>query len=375
MIRTGCLILIMASALPAQSWDNLVDRYFEQAVFRFNPSTATTSGFHHHDAEIEDFSTQTNDEQRKTLHRFEQEITAFRGDAPDRELLLANIHSTLLALDSIRMWEKNPDMYSSAASSAAFVIMSRKFAPVDSRLASMVSRERLMPRLFAEARVNLKNPPKVYTEVAIDQLPGIVEFFRNDVPLAFRDSKNQALLAEFHKANDTVIKELQSYLAWLKSDLLPRSKGDFRLGRDNYSKKLLYDEMVDIPLDRLLDIGYKDLRRNQQAFRDTAKKIDPSKTPQQILEAAEKDHPSGSQLLKSFSDTLEGLRAFIIQRHLVTIPSTAFPIVEETPPFMRALTSASMDMPGPYEKVAKDAFFNVTLPDKTLKPAEVRRLP
>jgi uncharacterized protein (DUF885 family) len=39
------------------------------------------------------------------------------------------------------------------------------------------------------------------------------------------------------------------------------------------------------------------------------------------------------------------------------------PIVEETPPFARALTFASMDTPGPYEKVAKEAFFNVTLPE------------
>jgi uncharacterized protein (DUF885 family) len=39
------------------------------------------------------------------------------------------------------------------------------------------------------------------------------------------------------------------------------------------------------------------------------------------------------------------------------------PIVEETPPFMRATTFASMDTPGPYETVAKEAYFNVTLPE------------
>ena len=54
----------------------------------------------------------------------------------------------------------------------------------------------------------------------------------------------------------------------------------------------------------------------------------------------------------------------------MTIPSPVMPIVEETPPFMRALTSASMDTPGPYEKVAKEAFFNVTLPEKTWSAAQ-----
>src|SRR6201995_3486286 len=91
--------------------------------------------------------------------------------------------------------------------------------------------------------------------------------------------------------------------------------------------------------------------------------INPSKTPRQILDAAEKDHPSADKLLDAFRNTLSGLREYIVQHHIVTIPSPVPPIVEETPPFMRALTTASMDTPGPYEKVAKEAFFNVTLPD------------
>jgi hypothetical protein len=128
--------------------------------------------------------------------------------------------------------------------------------------------------------------------------------------------------------------------------------------------------MVDIPLDKLLEIGYADLRKNQEAFRDTAKKIDPKKTPQQILNEAEKDHPPADKMLQAFRDTLSGLREYIVQHHLMTIPSPVMPIVEETPPFMRALTSASMDTPGPYEKVAKEAFFNVTLPEKTWSAAQ-----
>jgi uncharacterized protein (DUF885 family) len=57
------------------------------------------------------------------------------------------------------------------------------------------------------------------------------------------------------------------------------------------------------------------------------------------------------------------MREFIERRRIVDIPSPVPPIVQETPPFMRALTFASMDTPGPYENVAKEAFFNVTLPE------------
>src|SRR6185295_4612173 len=172
------------------------------------------------------------------------------------------------------------------------------------------------------------------------------------------------LLADFQSANKSVIASLKEYEQWMKQDLQPRSQGDFRLGAPTYTKKLQYEEMVDIPLDRLLQIGYDDLRANQKKFAETAARIDTKKTPKQILDEMEKDHPPAGKLLDAFRDTLGGLTKFIEDRKIVTIPSPVPPILEETPPFMRALTFASMDTPGPFENVAKEAFFNVTLPEK-----------
>ncbi len=383
MKRFVIVILVMAGVVHGQtrpqSWDALVDRFFDEADFRFNPTSGTSAGFHRYDTQLEDFSRSSINQQVSILRQYEREVQAFpasnlnQEQAADRELVLGTIRSSLLDLESIRTWEKNADHYSSAATNAVFVIMSRKFAPPEERLKSVIARERQMPKMFADARANLKNPPRIYTEVAIEQLPGIVSFFEKDVPLAFAAVKDRALLDQFHQANAAVVRELQSYQTFLKNDLLPRSKGDFRIGADNFRKKLLYDEMVDIPLDRLLQIGYANLHQNQQFFRETAKKIDPSKTPQQILDAAEKDHPSADKLLDAFRNTLSGLREYIVQHHIVNIPSPVPPIVEETPPFMRALTTASMDTPGPYEKVAKEAFFNVTLPEKNWTPEHVRQ--
>jgi hypothetical protein len=349
-------ILLWVGMAYGQTWD----RYFDEAYFHFNPSAGTSAGFHQYDPSLEDFSREAVRHQTIVLKKYEREIGGFAASA-DREIVLGNIRSTLLDLESIRTWETNPDLYSSTASNAVFVIMSRNFAPQDERLKSVIARERQMPKMFETARANLKNPPRIYTEVALEQLPGIVSFFEKDVPLAFGGVKDRALLDSFHEANGSVIRELQRYETFLKNDLLPRSKGDFRIGAENYRKKLLYDEMVDIPLEKLLQIGYADLRRNQELFRETAKKIDPKRTPEQILEAAEKDHPAADKLLDAFRDTLGGLRTYITAHRIVTIPS----------PFMRALTTASMDTPGAFEKVAKEAFFNVTLPEKNWTPEHV----
>jgi uncharacterized protein (DUF885 family) len=360
----------MAGMAEAQT-RSLADRYFDEAVFPYSPSSATSAGFHQWDTVLEDYSAAAIAKHVETLRRFEKEVSATPANFADRDLLLTNIHSQLLDAEAIRMWEKNPDLYSSTASNAVFVIMSRKFAPAEVRMEAAIAREKGMAKLFASARANLKNPPRIYTEVAIEQLPGIISFFEKDVPAAFGDVKNAELKERFYKTNSGAIAELQSYEGWLKSDLLPRSKGDFRIGAENYRKKLLYDDMVDIPLDKLLEIGYQNLRQNQQWFRDTAKKINPNKTPQQILEEAEKNHPAPDKLLQAFRDTLDGLRTYITGHKIAGIPSPVLPIVEETPPFLRALTFASLDMPGPYEKVAREAFFNVTLPEKSWTAKEV----
>ena len=361
---------MIGGPLEAQPSPEQVDRFFDDVYFKFNPTTGTSSGFHQYDTQLEDYSKAGIDAQAKALHRAEREFAALPED-PDRDLILSYIRATLLDMEQVRSWEKNPDNYSSGVTSSIFVIMSRTFAPPADRLQSVIARERLIPAVFDAARANLKNPPRIYTEVAIEQLPGIVSFFQNDVPAAFKQVTDPKLLADFQKSNETVIDALKHYQTFLMNDLLPRSHGDFRLGANLFRKKLLYEEMVDIPLDKLLEIGIADLRRNQEAFKQTAAKIDPSKTPQQILDEATHDHPAPDHLLQAFRDVLGGLRDYIIAKQIITIPSPVLPILEETPPFMRALTTASMDTPGPYEMVAKEAFFNVTLPEPSWTPKEV----
>jgi uncharacterized protein (DUF885 family) len=371
-------------AMPASDFANndkvfnsLADQYFDKYYFKFNPSQGTAAGFHQYDSQLEDYSKTALDQQITTLKNFQKviaKIDPLQLSAPTRvdlTLVLNDINARLLSLENIRPWEKNPDIYSSGITNSIFVIMARTFAPPADRLKSVIAREKQVPAVFQAARQNLKNPPLIYVDVALEQIPGLIGFFQKDVPAAFKDVKDQALLGQFQAANQKVMDELKSYGQWMEKDLKPQAHGDFRIGADNYSKKLLYDEDVDIPLPRLLEIGMANLRLNQEAFKETAAKLDPNKTPQQILEELEKDHPAPDKLLQTFRDTLGGLKGFLAQHHIVKLPSEVLPIVQETPPFARALTFASMDTPGPFEKVAKEAFFNVTLPEASWTPQEV----
>jgi uncharacterized protein (DUF885 family) len=382
-------VLLVGSAAPVDAAQNLSadgatqtfhflsDQFFSDVYFKFSPTNGTASGLHQYDTQLEDYSAGAVQEEVAALHGFEKKISAIDPSAldasvaADRDILLANIRSELLTLEVIRPWEKNPDNYSSGITNSAFVIMERPYAPANTRLRALVEREKLMPQALAEARKNLKNPPKIYTEIALEQIDGDVSFFENDVPSAFFSgadgeeiATDATAKAEFAKTNAAVIAALKSYGEWMKTDLLPRSNGDFRLGADTFQKKLSYDEMVDIPLGKLLEIALSDLHKNQAEFARVAKEVDPAKSPQEVLAELATIHPAPDDLLNAFHGTFDSLIGFIREHHIITIPSDVQPVLEETPPFMRATTSASMDPPGPFETHSTKAYFNVTLPEK-----------
>jgi uncharacterized protein (DUF885 family) len=379
-ISTPFLLLSLAIALPpspsqaqhlsadgaAQTFSTYTQQYFDD-YFKLNQ----------YDTQLEDYSAAGVQHEIAVLHEWEKKLATIDPRALDAEpaadyqILLNSIRAQLLQLEVVRPWEKNPDTYSSGPTGSIFSIMERPYAPVNTRLRAAIEREKLIPQVLLDARKNLKNPPRIYTEIALEQIDGSASFFATDVPSAFADADDAAARAEFSRTNAAVVAALKSYGEWMKTDLLPRSNGDFRYGADTFAKALSYDEMVDTPLDRLLAIGMADLHKNQAEFARVAKLIDPAKTPQQELAELALIHPAPDKLLQAFHDKFNSEIAFIKSHHIITLPSDVEPVLEETPPFMRATTQASMDAPGPFETHSTKAYFNVTLPEKDWSPERV----
>ena len=357
-----------AAAEPAADFNALVDKYFD-FYFTNSPAEATQDGFHQYDSKLGDYSAAGRADEiaglKEYLAKFEKlDRSSLTPDtAADLDWMISSIHSQLLELEDIQMWRKDPNVYTSSVTDGIFSLMKRNFAPPEQRLQSVIGRERQIPNALEAARQNLKNPPRIYVEIALQQLPDETDFFRNDVPAAFSQVTDPKLLAEFKASNQAVIEAFGSYQKFLHDTVLPRSNGDFRLGAENYRKKLLYDEMVDIPIDRLLEIGYANLRANQKWMKEVAAQIDPNRTTAQVLADLQNHHPAPDQLLQAFRDTLGGLKEFIEAKKIITIPPGMLPILEETPPFERATTEASIDTPGPYETHDNKALFNVTTAD------------
>ena len=124
-----------APQAPAAPWNALVDDFVVNVYLKFSPTGATALGLHQYDNLLEDYSRAGVDQQIAVLRQYEKRVASFDAtrlsetEAGDREMLLGNMRSSLLTLETIRPWEKNPDGYSSGIANGVYVIVSRKFAP------------------------------------------------------------------------------------------------------------------------------------------------------------------------------------------------------------------------------------------------------
>jgi len=346
-------------------WDAIVDGWFAEEAFD-RPSWATNQGVHAYDQKLEGTSREAI---QRRLQRARTARDAARALEPghlspwrrlDRESFVGRMGAIELDLETTRSWERNPGWYSNVLSSGIFSIVKRDYAPADTRMEAVNARLAEARRVFADARANLKNPPKIHTEVAIGQTRGLVAFLRDTVPMRLAAAKDAETKATFERRKSEAIAEVESYVAWLEKDLLPRSTGDFRIGRDTYQKKLLYDEGFGDPVDSLLARGYRELAENHRRMVETARRIDPAATPEQVLAAMAAKHPAEDELLPATRAGLDKIRRFIEEKKICTPPANQNLIVAETPIFSRSSSFASMDSPGVFEKNANEAYYNVT---------------
>jgi hypothetical protein len=203
-----------------------VARAYLDDTYRRQPTLATFLGIHKYNELLRDPSRQAVLNEVAAARQFRERAAAINAttlspaNQLDREQLLLAIDSRVLTLETVRPWARDPDSYSSGLTNTAYIMIKRAFAPPDERLRQLVAREKAMPATLAEARKNLDNPPRIYTEIAIEQLDGNRDFFRTAVASAFPTVTDKALLADFKQANDAVIAALDDYKKWLQSDLL-----------------------------------------------------------------------------------------------------------------------------------------------------------
>jgi uncharacterized protein (DUF885 family) len=338
------------------------------------PVTATGWGIHDHDhalGALDAAAIAARAEQvRGLLAEVEAMAGALRGPARhDHRLLDHALRAELLELEEVRSWQRNPMLYNDEIASGMATLIDREFAPLAERMRSMTARMDAIPAVVAAARANLRDVPELFAETAIRLAQGTASFLRDDVPAALAaqgvaavEASDPGLVRDFERAHARAVAEVEGFATWLERELLPGAHGDFRLGRELFRRKLLYEEHVDLTPEALRDMNEAAIREYHAWVAREAARIDPGKPPAEVMAALASDYPQPDALLDTARQYMTQAREYVIDHHLLTLPSDEVPIVRPTPAYART-GFASMSAPGPFEDRATTAYYNITLVD------------
>jgi Uncharacterized protein conserved in bacteria len=369
------LFLVSLSSFPesirglaAEAEDGEYEAVAEEYIKGYlgaHPLEGTALGLHEYDGKITDYSRLALDAEISRLRRFDDRLSKFDPgklsprQSIDLRILQAAVKKDLFEMQDMSVFERNPMVYARAADVNVYI--KRNFAPLEDRVRSLVAIESQIPNILIAARTNLNDVvPKPYVELAIQIAKGSADFLKKDLVAVVGTPKDEQLRVAFHEANRKAANALNDYAAWLEREKLPKASLDFALGEEKFRRFLAHTEFVDLPPQKILEIGLEQLKAEQTAFAEAAKKIDPNKSPIEVFKQIQSEHPTPQNLIPDVAKDLDKIRKYVLSRRLVSIPSEIRAKVKETPQYLRATSFASMDTPGPFEKRATEAYYYVT---------------
>jgi uncharacterized protein (DUF885 family) len=332
------------------------------------PTIAALDGIHAHDDLLEDCSRAAIDADLRALAGFARRLREIdpNGLSPvervEQPMIADHIKARMFDLEEVRTWEKNPHIYADTIASSLATQALFSFAPATERARRVLSKLRQAPRLIDAARKNIKDPPGIFTKIGIETFNGTLRFIEHDLPRAFRAVDDMHLLGDLADASMEAAAAIRAYIDYLEKEQAPKARASFRLGRDQFAQKLRLDEGVSLDVDRLLAIAGRELAVVEEAFRETAAKLDGG-DPLKAWEKAKARHPAPGELVKAAEEQIGELLAFVEHRKLVTVPPGEPIVVAPTPDFFRWST-ASMWTPGPFESKPSRAYYYVTDVDR-----------
>jgi uncharacterized protein (DUF885 family) len=356
---------------PSEPFPHFVDDYLAY-LYEVCPTQATLDGTHLHDDLLEDLSRTAIDAHVRALSGFGRRLhqidpaslpTTERIEHP---IVVSNIEARMFELEEVRTWERNPQIYADLIGAGLAGQALFAYAPEAERARRVVSKLRQVPRLVQAARDNIKDAPGIFVKMGLESWRGILKFIDADLPRAFASLDDLHILGDLADTSSEASHAITGYIDYLESDLAPRAKASFRLGREKFEKKLRLEEGITFTADRLLAIALRELHEVQEEFRTLASRLRGGDV-QAGWRAATEHHPAAGEVVKAAQDQVKELEQFLRRQSIVTVPDGEPLIVAPTPEFYR-WTFASMWTPGPFETKPSRAYYYLTDADRSWPP-------
>lgn len=366
----AALLVLAGCNQNSANWEDFQNRFIERA-FELDPTFGAGQGKHEFDGRLPDWSEEGLTAAKTFLRDTITQAEAMRGlnaeQTFQRDYLVAVARGQLFWLETADQPHTNPAFYMGALSPSMYV--TRPYAPLDVRLRAYIQYLQAIPNAATQIRANLRTPlPVTFINYGRSAFGGLAAYYQGDGKAAFAEVNDPALQRELSEASNAAAVAMTGLSNWLETQR-PTATNDFALGAERFAQMLRDTEMVDIPLEELERIGREDLARNQQAMREACGRYAPGATIAQCMAQMNANKPQGGSV-EGARQQLAGLRQFIVDHNLVSIPGTEEAQVAEAPPFARQ-NFAYINIPGPYETNLPSVYY-IAPPDPTW-PAQVQR--
>jgi uncharacterized protein (DUF885 family) len=337
---------------------------FLARFLELSPVDATINGEHRWDGKWPDLSVAGDaayrsflDGTRTELARIDRAALSAQNQI-DAQILDGELRLGTFNVESLKPRENNPVYYTNLIGEGLDPLVTREFGTKEQRMTSLVARLDGIPAIVMVAKQRLGKPSKIHTETAIQQNAGLIALVETELSPKLADVSGGPAAAKKAGAS---LRELQEFL---QKDLLPRSDGSFRLGRELFVKKLALTLGDELDADALAKEARSVLTQTQGEMVETAKQIwtgeklgklpalateaDKKAFVKKVLDHVAKTRPSNKTILADAKKLLDDATAFVKQHDLVRVPDEPVVIIE-MPEYRRGVAIAYCDSSGPLE--------------------------
>lgn len=395
LIPGGALMSVPSSspaAQPAKNAEdtrlaNLFQSYLDEE-FRLHPLFATQQGNHDFDDMLDDLSPEARkkdvERAKAWLTRLPREIDfkkLSRNGQIDYEIWTHSLQYSLWSVENDNRFEYDPRIYGEYISDSVFLLLTQSSLPRERNVENAAKRIKHIPKIVEAAKASLKNPPKILTEVTIKRNLGAISFYEKEIFAFARETPATEPLATPCK---DAVKALKDYQTWLEKELLPKSTGEWRLGKEKFAKKLELELDAGLTADEVVKIAEAEADRVEREMYYVAKqlwsKLFPGKalppddvpgrrtTIKSVLDELGKQHGQPETLVDDAKKTVAKIKDFIRDKHILTLPEPDTCQIIAMPEFQRGFSAAYLNPAPPLDPKA-NSLYAVAPPPKDWTPA------
>lgn len=367
-----CLLLLpfadhaAAPAQPAKPEDARLTAFFKRyldAEFKARPLEATRLGDHRFDHLLDDLSPKARavakERWRQTLDELPRAIDfekLSRAGQIDYEIFAHHLKRELWLADNTRPYEEDPRVYNDYITDSTYLLLTQSTLPRPVNVRNCAARMAFIPKVVAAAKAGLRNPPRVVVETAIRQNRGAIAYYESGI---YELAGESPQLSALRKAAAPVVASLKEYQKFLQEDLLPRARGEWRLGKEKFAKKLELELDAGLTADEVLREAEAEMDRVEGEMYVIARQLWARQFPKKALPPADLDgkraaigavldrlsheHGRAEDLVKDARAIAEKVKGFIRERDVLRLPEPDRCRIVEMPEFQRGNTVAYLN--------------------------------